>query len=94
MRIYLQTQPQAGEAPKYYQLQLEQDLFAGRAVGGAQPAGQPGGRPSVKREQFLELVLAQEAMEKARDAQLKRGFRVMFSQGAGAPIGLRTGTDD
>ena len=92
MRIYLQTQPQAGEAPKYYQLQLEQDLFGGWSL--IREWGQPGGRPSVKREQFLELVLAQEAMEKARDAQLKRGFRVMFSQGAGAPIGLRTGTDD
>lgn len=92
MRIFLQTQPAAGEAPKYYQLVLEQDLFGGWSL--IREWGQQGSRASVKREQFLELKGAQEALERARDAQLKRGFRVMFSQGAEAPAGLRVGHDD
>jgi predicted DNA-binding WGR domain protein len=92
MRIYLQTQPAPGEPPKYYLLQLEQDLFGGWSL--VREWGQQGSRPSVKREQYLELTAAQLAMEKARDAQVKKGFRVMFSQGAEAPVGLRIGSDD
>jgi hypothetical protein len=40
---------------------------------------------SLKKEQFLEQDAALRAFEKARDAQLKRGFQVMFAQGANAP---------
>jgi hypothetical protein len=39
----------------------------------------------VKREQFLDREQALAAFESARDAQLKRGFQVMFAQGAEAP---------
>lgn len=92
MRIYLQTQPQAGESPKYCQLLLEQDLFGGWSL--VREWGQPGTRPSLKREQYLHFEQAQEALEKARDAQLKRGFRIMFSQGAEVPMGLKVPGDD
>lgn len=92
MRIYLQTQPAPGEPPKYYQLHLEQDLLGGWAL--VREWGQQGARASLKREQYLELGAAQEALEKARDAQIRKGFRVMFSQGVEAPVGLRIGRDD
>lgn len=92
MRIFLQTQPAPGEPPKYYKLLLEQDLFGGWSL--LREWGQQGTRTSVKREQYLDLAAAQLALEKARDAQLRKGFRVMFSQGAEVPTGLRIGSDE
>ncbi len=50
-------------------------------------SGVQGGRATLKREQFLERDEATVAFEKARDAQLKRGFRVMFAQGQEDPYG-------
>jgi hypothetical protein len=44
-----------------------------------------GGKTQWKREVYLERDQAQAAFEKARDQQLKRGFQVMFAQGAEAP---------
>jgi predicted DNA-binding WGR domain protein len=83
MRIYMQTVPGAAEAPRYYQLGLEQDLLGGWTL--YREWGVQGGRVSLKREQFLQQDEALAALEKARDAQLKRGFRVMFAQGQDGP---------
>ena len=83
MRILLQTQPLAAEAPRYYQIQLQQDLLGGWTL--TREWGQQGGRVSLKREVFLERDDALAAFEHARDAQLKRGFRLMFSQGIESP---------
>jgi len=47
--------------------------------------GHTGGKAQLKREQFLDQDAALAAFEKARDAQLRRGFLVMFAQGADAP---------
>lgn len=79
MRIYMQTVPGPSETPRYYQLGLEQDLLGGWTL--YREWGAQGGRASLKREQFLDREAALAALEKARDAQLKRGFRVMFTQG-------------
>ena len=83
MRLYLQQRPAAGEAPKYVQLTLEQDLFGGWFL--LRESGTTGARATVKREQFLAREQALAAFEAARDAQVKRGFQVMFAQGADAP---------
>ena len=83
MRLYLQQRPTAGEAPKYVQLTLEQDLFGGWFL--VRESGTTGARPTVKREQYLARDTALAAFESARDAQLKRGFRITFSEGAEAP---------
>jgi hypothetical protein len=72
MRLYLQTVPGIAEAPRYVQITLEQDLLGGW---------------TLYREQFLERDEAVAAFEKARDAQLKRGFRLMFAQGLEGPYG-------
>jgi len=85
MRLYLQTLPQIGQPQRFYQLTLEQDLLGGWTL--YREAGQQGGKATLKREQFLERDEAIAAFEKARDAQLKRGFRVMFSQGLDGPYG-------
>lgn len=82
MRLYLQQRPTAGEAPKYVQLSLEQDLFGGWFL--TRESGTTGARPTLKREQYLAREAAIAAFESARDAQLKRGFQIMFAQGADA----------
>ena len=83
MRLLLQQRPLAGEIPKYVQLVLQQDLLGGWSL--LRESGQTGGRATLRREQFLEQDAALQAFEKARDAQIKRGFQVMFAQGANAP---------
>ncbi|MHC1478891.1 WGR domain-containing protein [Frateuria aurantia] len=82
MRLYLQIQPDQAEPVRFYQLSLEQDLLGGWTL--YREWGIQGGRASLKREQFLSHTEALTAFAKHRDAQLKRGFRVMFSQGADA----------
>ena len=79
----MQSNPGSAEPQKYFQLILQQDLLGGWSL--IRETGQQGTRGSLKREQFLDLEAAQAALVKARDQQLKRGFRVMFSQGAEEP---------
>ena len=80
MRLLLQQRPLAGESPKYVQLVLQQDLLGGWSL--LRESGQTGGKATLKREQYLDQAQAVAAFERARDAQLKRGFQVMFAQGA------------
>ena len=80
MRIYMQTMPAAGgEAPRYVQITLEQDLLGGWTL--YRESGTQGGKASLKRDVYLERDAALASFEKARDAQIKKGFKVMFSQG-------------
>ncbi|WP_374013251.1 WGR domain-containing protein [Pseudoxanthomonas koreensis] len=82
MRIFLQQPPAASEAPRYLQLTLQPDLFGGWEL--LRENGQVGGKSQLRREQYLLQAEATAAFEKARDAQLKRGFQVMFVLGADA----------
>lgn len=83
MRVLLQQRPAAGEAPRYVQLTLQPDLFGGWEL--LRESGQIGGRAQLRREQYLLRDEATAAFEKARDSHLKRGFQLMFVQGADAP---------
>jgi hypothetical protein len=83
MRIYMQAPPALNETPKYLQLILQQDLLGGWTL--IKEAGQQGGKVSLKREQHLNLESAQNALMVARDAQLKKGFRIMFAEGEERP---------
>ena len=83
MRMLLQQHPDGREAPRFVQLMLELDLLGGWAL--VRETGQIGGRSQLKREQYLDQASAQAAFEHARDAQLKKGFHLMFAQGAEAP---------
>lgn len=85
MRLYLQAMNATAEAPRYVQITLEQDLLGGWTL--YRESGLQGGKATLKRDQFLERDDALAAFEKARDAQIKRGFRVMFSQGLDGPYG-------
>ena len=83
MRLLLQQRPDGREAPRFVQLLLEADLLGGWAL--VRESGQIGGRSQLKREQFLDHASAMAALEHARDQQIKRGFQLMFVQGADAP---------
>lgn len=75
----MQTKPAAAEAPRYYQIALQQDLLGGWTL--TREWGQTGGRISLKQEVYLERDDALNAFELARDVQLKRDFFITFSQG-------------
>ena len=83
MRMLLQQRPDGREAPRFVQLMLEPDLLGGWTL--VRETGQMGGRSSLRREQYLDQASALAAFEHARDVQLKKGFQLMFAQGAEAP---------
>ncbi len=83
MRLYLQQPPEGGEQPKYVQLILQQDLLGAWVL--IREAGQAGGRIQLKRDLFMDHDSAVSALEKSRDATVRRGYRVMIAQGTGAP---------
>ena len=83
MRLLLQQKPNAGESPKFVQLILQQDLLGGWTL--LRESGHIGGKTQLRREQYLERDAAIAAFEKARDAQVRKGFQVMFAQGAQVP---------
>jgi hypothetical protein len=91
MRIFMQTPPRTAEAPRYCHLILQQDLLGGWTL--LRESGHQGGRASLKREVFLDRDAAEAALMAARDRELKRGFQVMFTQGAEAPSGLQYGDE-
>jgi predicted DNA-binding WGR domain protein len=83
VRLLLQQRPDGREAPRFVQLMLQPDLLGGWAL--VRETGQIGGRSTLRREQFMDRDSALAALEKARDQQLKRGFHLMYAQGAQAP---------
>ncbi len=83
MHLYLQTPPVAGAAPRYCRIALEQDLLGGWTL--YRETGTEGGRATLRREVYLDRDAALAAFEKARDAQLKRGYKVMITQGFDYP---------
>ena len=82
MRLLLQQRPDGNEAPRFVQLQLQPDLLGSWTL--LRETGQIGGRSSLRREQFPDQSSAMSALESARDAQLKRGFQLVFAQGEAA----------
>lgn len=83
MRIYLQTPLTNDGAARFYHLFLQQDLLGGWTL--VKESGYQGASGRVQREHFSSHELAAEAMMKARDQQIKRGYRVMFMQGEEPP---------
>ena len=83
MRLLLQQRPDGNEAPRFVQLQLQPDLLGGWTL--LRETGHIGARSTLRRELFPDQASALAAMEAARDVQLKRGFQLMFAQGADAP---------
>lgn len=78
MRIYMQIQHKDQQA-RYYQLLLLQDLIDGWTL--VREWGKQGSSGRVKRDHFPNRNDALQAMERVRDAQVSRGFQVVFTQG-------------
>ncbi|RMH88627.1 hypothetical protein EBB59_11695 [Lysobacter pythonis] len=83
MRLLLQQRPDGREAPRFAQLTLQPDLLGGWEL--LRESGQQGSRSTLRREQFLDQPSALAALEKARDAQLRKGFQLMFARGIDTP---------
>lgn len=83
MRIYLQAPTDEDRPPRYYQLFLQEDLLSGWWL--VRQWGYQGESPTVKREYHECREEADQALMRYRDAQLKRGYRVVFAQGEEAP---------
>ena len=79
MRIYMQVK-QKDQQTRYYQLLLQQDLLDGWTL--VREWGKQGSSGRVKRDHFPCRNDALHALERVRDAQLSRGFQVVFMQGA------------
>jgi len=71
---------QKEQQPRYYQLLLQQDLLDGWTL--VREWGKQGSSGRVKRDHFPCRNDALIALERVRDAQLSRGFQVVFTQGA------------
>lgn len=83
MRIYLQTPLTSDGATRFYHLFLQQDLLGGWSL--VKEWGFQGASGRVQREHYPSYDAAAEAMLKARDLQIARGYRVMFMQGDEPP---------
>lgn len=80
IRIYMQQTPVDEAIPRFYQLWLQQDLLGGWTL--IREWGPTGASGRTRRENFASLEAAQNAMMELRDAQMRKGFRVVFTQGA------------
>jgi len=79
MRIYLQTPTVDDKPPRFYHLMLQEDLLDGWTL--VSESGQQGSPGRVKRQYFSDRDAAVDALVEARNAQLKKGFRVVFAVG-------------
>lgn len=80
MRIYMQTQFSPEQPLRFYQLHLQQDLLGGWLL--VRESGVQGKRGQVTKEYFEQRDAAEKALERRRDMQLRRGFRVVFREGS------------
>ena len=83
MRIYMQTPIGGDIVPKYYHLHLQEDLLEGWTL--IRESGHQGSAGRVVKAHFRDRESAELALQKARDEQLKRGYRVVFVQGSEQP---------
>lgn len=79
MRIYMQTAIGEDATPRYYHLHLQEDLLEGWTL--VRESGRQGSGGRVVKQHFMDRETAEQALLKARDEQLRKGFRVVFIQG-------------
>ncbi|WJW75681.1 WGR domain-containing protein [Thiohalobacter sp. IOR34] len=83
MRIYMQLPAGDQAAPRFYHLHLQEDLLEGWTL--VREWGHQGAGGRVRRDHFDSREAAEQAMMRARDDQLRRGYRVVFIQGQEQP---------
>ena len=79
MRIYMQKTAETNSPPKFYQVLLQQDLLEGWII--IKEWGNQGSSGRVKREHFDTRDAAEQVLMQTRDAQVSRGYHVVFVQG-------------
>ena len=79
MHIYMQAINGEDGVPRYYHLVLQEELLGGWSL--LREWGLSGARGRSKRENFASRAEAERSLMKYRDAQLARGYRVVFVQG-------------
>ncbi len=80
MRIYMQTIQSQDQPLRFYQLHLQQDLLGSWVL--VRESGFQGSRGQIKRSSFQTRDEAEQEMSRLRDMQTKRGYRVVFREGA------------
>ena len=83
MRIYLQTNPTPEQAPRFYHIHLEPDLFEGWML--TKEWGSQGAAGRVQMKHYNSIEEAESALENIRDTQIKRGYRIVFIEGLSGP---------
>jgi predicted DNA-binding WGR domain protein len=83
MRIYMQTAIGEDATPRYYHLHLQEDLLDGWTL--IRESGRQGSAGRVVKVHFSDRETAEQALQKIRDEQLKRGYKVVFIQGSEQP---------
>ena len=78
MRIYLQIPPGDAGPPRFYHLHLQEDLLEGWTL--VREWGFQGAGGRVLRDHYVDRESAERAMMEIRDAQLRKGYRVVFMQ--------------
>ena len=76
MRIYMQIPPSDASPPKFYHLHLQEDLLGGWTL--VREWGFQGSGGRMVRDHYPDRASAEQAMLSLRDAQLKKGYRVVF----------------
>jgi len=78
MRIYMQIPPGDGGAPKFYHLHLQEDMLDGWTL--VREWGFQGSGGRMLKDHYVDRESAEQAMLAIRDAQLKKGYQVVFMQ--------------
>ncbi len=76
MRIYMQIPPSDAQAPKFYHLHLQEDLLEGWTL--VREWGFQGSRGRMVKDHYPDRESAEQAMLSVRDAQLKKGYQIVF----------------
>ncbi len=84
MRVYMQIPASEDRTPRFYHLFIQRDLLGGWSV--VREWGQQGSGGRLTREHFEEWDEALAALINTREAQINRGYRVVFFEGQ-HPIG-------
>lgn len=74
MRVFLLHLPVGSDPAHYLQLTLQPDLFGSWEL--LLESGPVGGRARLRRLQFTDEAEARTAFDKARDAELRRGYQI------------------
>ena len=75
----MQIPAMESRSPRFYHLFLQSDLLGGWSL--VKEWGLQGSGGRVKREYYEDYATAEMALMAGRDAQIKRGYRVVFAEG-------------